>query len=179
MSARPVRLLALLTSLVVTSLIVAGSTGMPFRTLSAETVTDSTPRRAATPADRRVTALADTLVAALFEHYGEWETYFGTPGARHDRLSDNSLVELRRWERREDRWLATLRATDPASLSDRSAWVAFSMMAEGVGQSVATRACKSELWGVSQHSGWQTTLTSLADAQPVGTPVLRAGALAR
>ena len=129
--------------------------------------------------DRRVDALADTMLTALFEHFADWGTYFGVPNARHDRLPDNSLAELRRWQAKEDAWLRQLRAIDPADLLGRRSWVTYGMLREGVESSVATRVCNTELWKVDQLGGWQATLTYLADAQPIGTDSLRAAALAR
>ena len=129
--------------------------------------------------NRRVDALADTVLTALFDHFADWGTYFGVPNARHDRLPDNSLAELRRWRAREDAWLATLRAIDPRDLAGRPAWVTYGMLREGVESSVATRTCNTELWKVDQLGGWQATLAYLADAQPVGTDSLRSAALQR
>jgi uncharacterized protein (DUF885 family) len=126
-----------------------------------------------------VNSLADTVLAARFAHFADWETYFGTPGARHDRLPDNSLDSLRRWHERENHWLSLIEKIDASRLEGRSSWVTLGMLREGVASSVATRVCRSELWGVNQFGGWQTTLTYLADIQPVGTPELRAAALRR
>lgn len=129
--------------------------------------------------DRHVDALADTVLAGLFDHFADWGTYFGVPNARHDRLPDNSLAELARWQRREDAWLTTLRTIDPRDLVGRPSWVTYGMLREGVESSVATRVCNAELWKVDQLGGWQASLTYLADAQPVGSDSLRAAALER
>jgi uncharacterized protein (DUF885 family) len=129
--------------------------------------------------ERQVNALADTVLAALFEHFADWETYFGTPNARHDRLPDNSLATLRRWHDRENHWLTLIEKIDASLLEGRPTWVTLGMLREGVASSVETRVCRNELWGVNQFGGWQTTLTYLADIQPVGTDELRAAALRR
>ena len=44
----------------------------------------------------RVTALADSFVAAYLDRFPEVVTFNGIPGGRHDRLTDNSLAALRR-----------------------------------------------------------------------------------
>ncbi|HKG90243.1 MAG TPA: DUF885 domain-containing protein [Gemmatimonadaceae bacterium] len=136
---------------------------------------------AATPdaAAARVTALADTFVAAYLDRFPEVVTFNGIPGGRHDRLSDNSLDALRRWEAREDAWLAEVRRTDPAPLAGRTEWVTYGILREALEASVGVRVCRGELWGVSQIAGWQINLPQLAGTQPVGTAELRAQALAR
>src|SRR6186997_345316 len=68
------------------------------------------------PADAKVMGLADTYLAAYFERYPEQVTYYGVPGRRHDRLTDNSLDALKTWEVREDRMLAEARGIDPSSI---------------------------------------------------------------
>src|SRR5437870_2117649 len=72
------------------------------------------------PADAKVKALADTYLAAYFERYPEQVTYYGVPGRRHDRLTDNSLDALKAWEAREDQWLAEARAINPAAIEQPS-----------------------------------------------------------
>ena len=47
-------------------------------------------------ADTRVRELADAYVSAFFDQFPEQATYYGVPGRRHDRLSDNSLERARR-----------------------------------------------------------------------------------
>src|SRR2546430_13167102 len=53
-------------------------------------------------------------------------------------------------------------------------------MRDALEGSVGTRLCRFELWNVSHtNGGWVPTVTSLAAAQPVGTPAARSQALAR
>ena len=133
----------------------------------------------ATDPTARATALADEFVAAYLERVPEIGTFYGIPGARHDRLSDNSLEAQRAWERREDAWLSALRALDTTSLAGRPELVTYGFVREILESSVMSRVCRGELWGVNQTAGWQTQLPILADVQPVGTEELRAQAIAR
>ena len=126
-----------------------------------------------------VTALADSFVAAYLDRFPEAVTFNGIPGGRHDRLTDNSLAALRRWEAREDAWLAEARRIDAAPLAGRTEWVTYGMLREVLEASVGTRVCRGELWGLNQLVGWQVNTPQLAATQPVGTAALRQQALAR
>ena len=58
-----------------------------------------------TPAENRsIEAIADEYLAALLERHPEMGTNYSLPGARHDRLSDNSPQALTAWQSREDAW---------------------------------------------------------------------------
>src|SRR5262245_60625331 len=70
-------------------------------------------------ADTRVRALADAYLDGYFNQFPEQATYFGVPGKRHDRLTDNSLAALERWQAQEDRWRADVDAIDPATIESR------------------------------------------------------------
>jgi uncharacterized protein (DUF885 family) len=98
----------------------------------------------------RVTALADTYLAAYFDQYPELITYYGVPGGRHDQLRDNSLAALERWQAQEDQWLAALRRIDPARFAGSPEWVTYGTLREELEASGAERVCHNELWGVSQ-----------------------------
>ena len=140
--------------------------------------TVSSPSPAADPA-ARVNALADEYLAALFERVPEIATFNGVPGHRHDRLTDNSLEAISAWERREDAWLAALRAMDTTRLAGRQEIVTYGILRDGLESSVASRVCRGELWGINQLVGWQVGLPQLASTQPVGSAQGRADALAR
>src|SRR5207247_6585358 len=128
----------------------------------------------------RVHRLADAYVAGYFERHPDEATLDGASGVRHDRLPDNSPVTRGRWQAREDRWLAELRRIDPAPLVGRPEWTAYGVMRASLEASVATRACRYELWNVSHvNRGWLPIITSLAAVQPVGTEDLRQQAMAR
>ncbi len=128
----------------------------------------------------RVRKVTDAYLAAYFERHPDEATLDGASGVRHDRLPDNSPVTRGRWQAREDRWLAELRRIDPAPLVGRPEWTAYGVMRASLEASVATRACRYELWNVSHvNRGWLPIITSLAAVQPVGTEDLRQQALAR
>src|SRR6266511_3967151 len=141
--------------------------------------TTISPRSAATRS-ARVRALADAHSAAYFDQHPESMTYYGIPGARHDRLRDNSLVGVERWQAQEDASLAALRKIDHTRLAGRPEWVTYGTLRETLEASVAGRVCRTELWDVNQTAyGWPSWLADLGRVQPIGTEELRAQALAR
>lgn len=134
--------------------------------------------RGASPA-QQVVAIADDYLAAWREAFPEVNTTNGIPGARHDRLSDNSAAGERAWAAKEDRWLAQMRRIHPASLIGRPEWVTYGLLREELEASTAMRACNYRVWNVSPMIGLLATYVPLAQQQPVGTEDLRAQALAR
>ncbi len=134
-----------------------------------------TPERA----DTRVRELADAYVSAFFDQFPEQATYYGVPGRRHDRLSDNSLGALAAWHAREDRWLADVKAIDPGAVESRPLRGTYAILREALESSAASRVCRTELWNVSQMTGWQVNLGYLVTIQPVGQDQARQDALAR
>jgi uncharacterized protein (DUF885 family) len=128
---------------------------------------------------RQVNAVADEYMAALLERNPELVTFYGIPGGRHDRLTDNSPAALGAWQARQDVWLARMAAMDPAPLDGRAERATYAILRDALESARATRACRNELWPVNQLTGWQATLPFLAQIQPVGTPELRSQALAR
>jgi uncharacterized protein (DUF885 family) len=126
-----------------------------------------------------VEGLADDYMEAYFERYPEASTFYGIAGRRHDRLTDNSLDALRRWQAREDEWLARLGELGADFPTGSPEWLIHGVLLETLQSSVAMRVCRAELWGVNDAVGWQTDLAYLAEIQPVGTDELRRQALAR
>jgi uncharacterized protein (DUF885 family) len=133
------------------------------------------PQRTDDPA--AVRALADEYLAARLERYPEMITFYGLAG-RHDRLTDNSQAALAAWEAREDDFLTRLDRLAPPAPGEE-AWAVYGIMHEALAADIAMRVCRSELWGVSEADGWQTTLPYIAEIQPVDDEALRAQALAR
>ncbi len=125
-----------------------------------------------------IRSLADEYLAAFLERYPETGTYYGIPGQRHDRLTDNSLAALAHWQTREDAWLERLRQLD-AGLPGNPDWAIHGILLETLEASAAKRVCRDELWGVSETVGWQVDLTYIAEIQPVGEADSRRQALAR
>jgi uncharacterized protein (DUF885 family) len=127
----------------------------------------------------RVKALADEFLAAFLERYPDQGTYNGIPAWHHDKLPDNSLAALTAWEAREDRWLTDAKAIAPASITDPPLQATYAILRETLEGAIGTRACRYELWNVSQMTGWQVGYGYLVTIQPVGTDVARTEALAR
>jgi len=150
---------------------------LPFPTLA----TDAPPAneggsRAETAA--RVNAAADAYLAAYFQHFPEWATFYRIEGATHDRLRDNTAAGRAAWQAVEDDLIAKLASVRVADL-EGSAAVTYEVLREQLESSRQARVCRSENWAVDQVWGWQIALGELADAQPVGTAEERARALAR
>lgn len=132
------------------------------------------------PSDGRARALADAYLEGFFGRYPEVLTYYGVPGRRHDRLTDNSLDALNAWQAREDLWLKEANAIDPATIGSSQLRATHAIVKEAVESSIATRVCRGELWSVSQFvNGWQAAYGYLVTIQPVGTDRARQDALAR
>ncbi len=137
-----------------------------------------TPARIPDPA-KYVIAIADDYLAALREAFPEVNTQQGTPGARHDRLTDNSAAAERAWQAKEDAWLARLKQIDANTLIGRGEWVTYGLLREELEASIGMRACNLRVWNVSPMIGLLSSYVPLAQQQPVGTEDLRAQALAR
>jgi len=127
----------------------------------------------------RVTAMADEYIKEALARFPEQAAFLGLAGAPQDRLTDNSLVALRAWQEKEDRWAAELSRIEASSLWGRPEWLTYGYLREIVEASRAARIARSELWPVNHMSGWQAGLAQLAAIQPVGTPEKRAQALTR
>ena len=137
------------------------------------------PSASAPAAAAAVTALADDYLAGMLERFPETATYNGLPGARHDRLTDNSLEAVRRWDALEDGWYERVRRIDARAVAGTREEVLLGTLLETLEASRAGRVCRGELWPANQLSGWQSTYAYLAQIQPVGTPELREQALTR
>src|SRR5205823_3030237 len=82
---------------------------------------------------------------------------------------------------RREALLAEIRAIDPNGLGSEGARLAQAIAKNALERWQATRVCRYELWlRLGQMvTGWQVRLSSLAEAQPMGTPALRTQALTR
>jgi len=128
---------------------------------------------------RSVEAIADEYLAALLVRRPDMGTYYSIPGARHDRLPDNSLESLAAWQQREDAWLAELDEIGaPDEIGSRD-WVTYGILRETLAASIGSRVCRWELWPVSSATGWHTALPSVFEIQPVDTPDLQQQAIDR
>ncbi len=127
---------------------------------------------------RQALALADEYLTRRFGFYPESATVAGWPKADHGAALDPSIEAVRRWQSIEDDLLARARTIDAARL-DPAARVSLGMLVEALEGSRASRPCREELWDVSSIGGWHARYAAFADLQPVGTPELRAKAIAR
>ncbi|OFW13694.1 MAG: hypothetical protein A3F70_13910 [Acidobacteria bacterium RIFCSPLOWO2_12_FULL_67_14] len=116
-------------------------------------------RTANTPAqqgalDAGVRELADAYIDGFFRQFPEAATSYSLADRPHDRLSDLSPASR------------ALRATH-------------AILREALESAVATRVCRSELWNVSQMTGWHVSLGYLVTIQPTGGDKARQESLAR
>ena len=130
-------------------------------------------------ADDRARALADSFLDGWFERNPESATYYGVPGRRHDRLTDNSLAAQQAWQSREDAWFREAQAIDPAAIQSGLLRATYAIVRETLEGAIGTRVCRLELWPVSQMTGWHVNLGYLVTIQPVGNDQARKEALAR
>jgi uncharacterized protein (DUF885 family) len=128
---------------------------------------------------RSIEAIADEYLAAMLERNPTTATDYSIEGARHDRLYDNSLEALAKWQSREDSWLAELDAIgEPADVGSRD-WVTFGFLHEELASSRGIRICRKELWETSTTTAWHIDMPFVFDIQPLDTPDLKQQALAR
>ena len=141
--------------------------------------TTDSPSSSSESADTRVRELADAYVSGYLDRFPEQATYYGIPGRRHDRFTDNSLSAIAAWQAREERWLADAKAIDTAAIASPSLRATHAILREALESSLASRVCRTELWNVSQMTGWHVNLGYLVTIQPVGSDAARQEALAR
>jgi uncharacterized protein (DUF885 family) len=139
----------------------------------------SSPKPAAASPTSEVNVVADDYYVAYLQSRPLAAFLNGVPDVAHDRLNENSLPDLERWRKREDGWLARLRAVPPESLAGKPERVTHAVLQTTLETSVARRVCRDELWSVNQQGGIQQLPARLAALQPVGTPELRSKAVAR
>jgi uncharacterized protein (DUF885 family) len=137
------------------------------------------PVSAPTPGDDRVKALADGYLDGYFERNPEEATYYGVAGRHHNRLSDNSPGALKAWQAKEDAWLGQVEAIEPGTIAAAPLKATHAILRDALEGGVAARVCHTELWNVSQMTGWHVQFGYLVTIQPVGTDEARAEALAR
>ncbi len=142
---------------------------------------NQTPQQpAAPPSDAHVKVLADTYLAAYLDRNPEQITLFGIPNHRQDKLTDNSADAIKAWQAREDTWLAEVKQIDPATISAPPLRATYAILREQLEGPIALRACRNELWTVSQFvNAWQVQDGYIVTIQPVGTDDARKDALAR
>lgn len=128
---------------------------------------------------RSIEVIADEYLAAVLQRYPEMGTSYSIPGARHDRLFDNSLSALAEWRAKEDAWLQELeRIEEPSEIGSRD-WITYGILHEKLAASIGQRICRNELWQASSATSWHTSKPSVFEIQPVDSPDLKQQALDR
>jgi hypothetical protein len=112
--------------------------------------TSENSRPTANPDSAIVFGVADEF----FAEYAARAANLDYPGALHDRLPDNSMAGLRRWQEREDEWLNRLDAVDADVLWGSAAWALYVSLRERLEASVQFRVCRRPLWNVDPDWGW-------------------------
>jgi uncharacterized protein (DUF885 family) len=132
------------------------------------------------PVDAHVRAIADTFLAASFEHIPEQVTLYGVPNHSQDKLTDNSLDAWKAWRGQEAALLAEVKQIDPATIASPPLRATYAIVRESLEGDHALDVCRNELWTVSQFvNAWQVQEGYVVTIQPVGTDELRKDALAR
>lgn len=142
----------------------------------------ATPVRAAAQLEQgpdAVNRLADEFLQGTLTRNPELATFLGLSGVAHDRLSDNSVDAIAATELVLDRYYVRVLAVDPETVRGRPELVTLGFLREVAISEPRRRLCRTELWAVSEMTGWQATLPQLAAVQPVGSAAARAQALAR
>ncbi len=116
-----------------------------------------------------IETLANEFLAATLERYPTMGTYYSIKGASHDRLYDNSLESLSKWQAREDAWLSELNSISPPEDIGSRDWVTYGILHEELESSVATRICRNALWQASTTTAWYRDMPFTFEIQPVGT----------
>ena len=133
---------------------------------------------APSPAPSPVAAIADDYLTQYFAAYPEAGTRYGIATADNAGLSDNSAAGAQRWRKAQTALLQRLKAVNKRGLSPVDAGT-YAMLYERLEADLACAVCHQELWAVSQMTGWQVSVSNLANVQPVGTAPHRASTLAR
>src|SRR2546428_11952122 len=134
--------------------------------------------RAGTPS-ARLHALADEMWDTTLAVSPTIGTFLGLPGARHDRMDDNSLETVRRLQDLRDAWWARLQALPTETFNGTNDAVLLAIVRETLATGRQRRICRGELMPVSQLFGWQGRFAYLSQIQPVGAPEARSQALER
>ncbi|MEJ2205191.1 MAG: DUF885 domain-containing protein [Gemmatimonadota bacterium] len=125
-------------------------------------------------------AVAQHYVDAYYHQFPGEAYEIGYPDTPLDRFGDRSVEATAAWQSREDAWLDTLRALDPAALEGTDAAIPYAFALDRLEAGVARRVCRMELWNVSPTwTGWQSMMASTLAVQPVDTEAERAAAMGR
>jgi uncharacterized protein (DUF885 family) len=127
----------------------------------------------------QVFQIASDYEKAYFNRFPEVGMFWGRTDVPQDAFMDHSLPALVAWQKTEDDFLATLSAIPENTLQGSPALITYRLLKQNLIGLKAIRICKEELWNVNPLWGWHNILTTVAEKQPVGTPLSRQQALKR
>ncbi|MEJ8568006.1 DUF885 domain-containing protein [Elongatibacter sediminis] len=136
---------------------------------AAQRAADESAARAALQAERAaaardVVALADDYVIAYFDRHPEQAPVSGAPDPAPDRLTDNSLEALARWQILEQDLLARLDAIPGEAITAPAARITADLLRHQLESNINRAVCRQELWHISPTwTGWLAEFTVLAD----------------
>ncbi|NNC98544.1 MAG: DUF885 family protein, partial [Gammaproteobacteria bacterium] len=126
-----------------------------------------------------INEIADRYYAFILQATPEVSYFSGVAIAHHDGISDNSPQGLARIQSVEDGLLPQLHSLAEQQQIGTTEWITHAYLLQKIQSDVALRACRMELWNISQMGGWHSGYAQIARLQPVGTALLRAESLAR
>lgn len=129
-------------------------------------------------AQTTIDALSDRYITLLLRSSPELVPLSGIEGARQSALPPIDPETLKSLAAEEDRLWQDLKGVDEAKLDDAGR-ASYALMADGLEAARGLRVCNQPLWSISHMTGWQVTLSRLAQAQATGTPDARADAIRR
>jgi uncharacterized protein (DUF885 family) len=147
--------------------------------ISCTTLAASASEETARASAAAVYELADRYYSFSLNRSPQLAYLSGVELERHDGMFDNRPGARRAAESMEDSILAGVNGIDPEILVGRPEWITHAYLEQQLRAAVEQRVCRTELWNVNQMGGWHSGYAEIAKLQPVGTPDLRAQALAR
>ncbi|MGE5230650.1 MAG: DUF885 domain-containing protein [Deltaproteobacteria bacterium] len=123
-------------------------------------------------------SLGEAYWQARLDRFPERATILGFSGPRNGRLEDLSPAGFAQWDERLRGFQRAAAGIDAGRL-ERADRVNLEMLTDEIGNALAVRTCRRELWSVDQLAGPQVALADLAELQPVAAPAERALLLAR
>ncbi|MBN9286846.1 MAG: hypothetical protein BGO43_05170 [Gammaproteobacteria bacterium 39-13] len=128
---------------------------------------------------KKLIELADKYQKEWFDFFPELGMYFGRTDIAQNRFMDHSLSALSAWQKKEDDFLAALKALDEEALKNLPEYNTYQLLKETLENNKRARVCKDELWNVNPLWGWHNIIAAIVEKQPVGTPEYRRLALQR
>lgn len=132
------------------------------------------------PTIEQFSALASQYESELFDYSPEIGIFWGRKNIAQDRFTDHSLVATKKWQKKEDEYLQTLKQLDETALKNSPLYITYRLLKETLENNQAARICHENLWNVNpSFDGWLSITAQIAENQPIGTSINRARALKR